>query len=344
MNSITNRVSEDEKKNNNFEVDFIEKDITKFEYLLEKKKEKDISISLVSPFLSSYMWKSLILLSKNPTTEKLLEILGVKKKEIIITEMKDYSYIIGKYGSITYFLPPIQGNGTININFINKVNEVFNVQVIDLSQSVNQDNFNMINNNTNNIKIHCNLNYELKIPFYYNPTIVNDYLLDCNKKVKIKLVELENVMVSLKTVEPDIVNLEVNLGSSIVGFYYNRYGNLLNDIDYEMITSNKEYDILVNKLIFPKFNRNKRNTYDKDFMKNIGKVHLGEVMYGNMYELDIIMNMNLNISTDNDCNMYKQKATKQNLEIIKLNHRCFYYIKDNELVNRLICCGIINYR
>ena len=342
MNSISNKVSIEDKQEDE-EQDLIERDITKFDYLMEYKKNKEISISLISPFLASYMWKSLILLSKNPSTEKLLEILGVKKKEVIISEMKDYSGMIGKFGSINYFLPPIQGNGTINSNFINKVNEIFNIQVIDLSNEVNQDNFNMVNNNSCDIKIQCNLNYEFKIPFFYNPMIVNDYFLNCNKKIKIKLIELENVNISLNTIEPDIVNIEVLLGNNIIGFYYNKYGNLLPELNYDLIIKQKKFDILVNKFIFPKINRNKRSSYDKEFMKNIGKVHLGEIIYGNMYDLDISMNMNLNIATDNEINMSKPKSHNQVMEIIKLNHKCFYYIKDIEIKNRIICSGLINY-
>ena len=54
-------------------------------------------------------------------------------------------------------------------------------------------------------------------------------------------------------------------------------------------------------------------------MENIKKVHLGEVVYGSIIELDINMNMNLEISMLNILNKPKFDI-KQNIEYIKLNH------------------------
>ena len=101
------------------------------------------------------MWKSLILLSKNPSTEKLLELLGIKKKEIIINDMKDVSYLIKNYGTIRYILPKNHG-GTVNTNFINKLDEIFNIKVFEYNDKNDNENSEISfleNISCNNIKL-----------------------------------------------------------------------------------------------------------------------------------------------------------------------------------------------
>ena len=73
--NLSNDFNIKEKAKMDIDIDNVEKDISLYEYNIEKMKKKDIIISITSPFMISYMWKSLILLSKNPSTEKLLELL-----------------------------------------------------------------------------------------------------------------------------------------------------------------------------------------------------------------------------------------------------------------------------
>ena len=342
--NLSNDFNIKEKAKMDIDIDIVEKDISLYEYNIEKMKKKDIIISITSPFMISYMWKSLILLSKNPSTEKLLELLGIKKKEIIINDMKDVSYLIKNYGTIRYILPKNHG-GTVNTNFINKLDEIFNIKVFEYNDKNDNENSEISfleNISCNNIKLILDFNYNLQFPQYYNPKIINEILLGYNKNTKIKFIELENVQASLITIEPDVVCLEIILGNSILGFYYNKTGNLLDKLDYDLLIKDKEYNILISKIIFPKFNRNKKNSYDKKFMENIKKVHLGEIVYGSIIELDINMNMNLEITMLNILNKPKFDI-KQNIEYIKLNHKFYFYIKDINIKNKIICSGLINY-
>jgi hypothetical protein len=34
---------------------------------------------------------------------------------------------------------------------------------------------------------------------------------------------------------------------------------------------------------------------------------------------------------------------KSNIDEIKINHRCFFYIKNNSILNRILLSGMINY-
>jgi len=93
---------------------------------------------------------------------------------------------------------------------------------------------------------------------------------------------------------------------------------------------NKIPDVVVNKLIIPKINRNKKSAYGKKFNKELENIHFGELAYGTMYKLDInvIMGLELNISNTISKDKYE---IKRNIEIIEINHRCYYYIKNKNI-------------
>ena len=83
---------------------------------------------------------------------------------------------------------------------------------------------------------------------------------------------------------------------------------------------------MLKKILIPKFNRSKKNMYDKKFMDNIKTIHLGEVIYGKILGLDIEMNMNLEINMLNNVKRPHMEFTK-NIEYVKLNHKFYFYIK-----------------
>ena len=51
-------------------------------------------------------------------------------------------------------------------------------------------------------------------------------------------------------------------------------------------------------------------------------------------------NISINIVDENLENKYKLESSYENIVI---NHRCFYYIKNKKIVNKILSCGIIDY-
>ena len=66
----------------------IEENILEFEYEMIKNKNSKIKVDISSPYALAYLWKIIILLTKNPTTNKLLQTFRIKNKEQIINETK----------------------------------------------------------------------------------------------------------------------------------------------------------------------------------------------------------------------------------------------------------------
>lgn len=60
-----------------------------------------------------------------------------------------------------------------------------------------------------------------------------------------------------------------------------------------------------------------------------------------MYNMDILSNLNLEIAVNN-LDYYKKNNIRHIDEII-LDHKLFFYIKDKNINNRIICGGLINY-
>jgi hypothetical protein len=60
-----------------------------------------------------------------------------------------------------------------------------------------------------------------------------------------------------------------------------------------------------------------------------------------MYNMDIISNLTLELVINNID--YNKKKNLRHIDEIILNHKLFFYIKDKNINNRIICSGLINY-
>ena len=319
-------------------IDTVEKGIIIYEHTLNVKKEKTFIMDIYSPFGIAFMWKSLILLSKNPSTDKLLKLLQIKKKDDALNDMKYYSDVFSDMGKINYILP--YSSGMFNTNFTKKLEEIYKITVNT------QENLNNYDNEKNDIAtLILNFKFELKIPFYYQPEIISDFLLDYTLN-KIKFIKMLNVPCSLEIDRTnDIVNFEIPIADNMhLGFAYNlSRNNIINgELLYNKINQKREINKLVKNLFIPKINRNKKINYGKKFSEDLKQIHLGEIIYGNMYDIDIINNMELEITIDNNITNNKYQIIS-NIEEIKINHRCFFYLKNLSIENRILFCGIIHY-
>jgi hypothetical protein len=330
-------------------LDKIEKNILIYEYTLNITKEKNFMMDINSPFAIAFLWKSLILLTKNPSTDKLLKLLQINKKEEAINDMKYYSDVFADMGDIEYLIP--YSTGMINSNFTKKLEEIYKIKVKSIDNSNNNINDNVLTNiNDKNLSLEnalvtVNFKFELKIPFYYQPEIITDYLLDFNTN-KIKFLKLKNVPCSLDIDRHnDTVNLELPVGDNmILGFIYNlSRKNISNsELLYSKINQKLEINKVVKELYIPKINRNKKINYGKKFINELKQIHLGEIIYGNMYDMDIVSNMELEITIDKNVSNNKYQIIS-NIDEIKINHRCFFYIKNSNIENRILFCGMIEY-
>ena len=323
--------------NLNDSTDLMEKDIINQEYTNNINNKKIFNV--FSPFSLAYLWKSIILLSKNPTTDKLLTMLGFKKKEVLLNDMKNHSDLIKEMIFVNCELP-ITDN-IINTTFINKIEEIYNIKV---NQNNNNQNDNQTNNQTNNqndkFKFELHFKYTLQIPEIYKPNIISGKLK--NNIIKIKFIKLVNVPVSIEIVNDNVL-IEADFIDSKIGFIFRKDENNIEKIDYDIILKEKDYNTIASIFVFPKLNKKIKNNYGKRF--TLDKLHLGEVLYGKMYNMDIISNLNLELAVNNLHNNidYNTKKNIRHIDEIILNHRLFFYIKDKNINNRIICSGLINY-
>jgi hypothetical protein len=319
-------------------VDTIEKGIIIYEYTLNIGKEKNFMMDINSPFAVAFLWKSLILLSKNPSTDKFLKLLQIKKKDETVNDMKYFSDVFSDMGQIEYLIP--YSVGMINTNFTKKLEEIYKIKVKSVEKTNNFD-----NGTSDNALVTLNFKFELKIPFYYQPEIVIDYLLDFNTN-KIKFLKMKNVPCALDIDRQlSTVNMEFPVGDNmILGFLYNLSRKNISDPEllYTKINQKREINKVVKDLYIPKINRHKKINYGKKFIDDLKQVHLGEIIYGNMYDIDIISNMELEITIDKIASNNKYQITS-NIDEIKINHRCFFYIKNSSIANRILFTGIIEY-
>lgn len=318
--------------------DSIEKGIIIYECSSNFSKNKTFTMDITSPFALSFLWKSIVLLSKNPSTDKILKMLNIKKKDDILNDMKYYSDVFNDMGSLEYVIP--YGSGMLNTNFTKRLNDVYKIKVNGVNNSQQ-----FVDNTSENAQILLNFKFELKIPYYYQPNIVVDYLLDYNNN-KIKFLKLINVPCALEIDRDlDAVNLEIPIGDEmILGFMYNlNRKNIENtDLLYSKINKKRTIDRVVKELYIPKINRNKKINYGKKFVNDLKQIHLGEIIYGNMYDIDIIVDMILDITVDNNVSTEKYQIVS-NIDEIKINHRCFFYTKNKNIENRILFSGIIEY-
>lgn len=311
----------------------IEKDIVGFEYDMNLSKNKDFMFDVNSPFALAYLWKCMIILSKNPTTSKILDALKIERKELIAKDLKKYSNIFEDLGELNVFIP-VLNNQTDN-NTIIKLFDLYKINVNILDDFHEEE--------SNYAEIYLKFNFSLEIPLIYNPIEKHDYFVG-HKKNKTKFIEMSNVPASLIIdEESDFVNLEIPMGSDLVlGFLYNTERHLLEEIDYDFINIKKKPNTLIKSLTIPKINRNKKSEYSKNFTEILSNVHFGEICYGQMYNVSVKINITLELEVVNDKPKINSKI-QNNIPKISVNHPCYFYIKHKNIPNRIFINGFINY-
>ena len=297
----------------------IEKGIVEYEYVYNINNKKSF-FNINTPFSLSYVWKTLVLLSKYPTNQKLLDMLNIKNKSLILQSMKDYCDLFNQYSKINISIPL---EYTINQDYINKLNNIYNINIF------NRDHNLLINSNEEVIMINLETNYSLSLPSYYNPKIIVSHLI--NQQIKTKFIKLENVY-SYVSFDNNEIYIEIPLlNNTIIGFIYNNYKQNINEINYDKLLNDKPINTKINNFIFPKFTTNKFTDYGYKFNELLSDFHLGEIIYGKLFKLVInqCLDLNININSNNSINNIKNI---NNINLININHSNFFYIKENKKI------------
>lgn len=297
----------------------IEKGIVEYEYTYNINNKKSF-FNINTPFSLSYVWKTLVLLSKYPTNQKLLDMLNIKNKNLILQSMKDNCDLFNQYSKINISIPL---EYTINQDYINKLNNIFNINIF------NRDHNLLINSNEEIIMINLETNYSLSLPSYYNPKIIVNNLI--NQQIKTKFIKLENVY-SYVNFDNNEINIEIPLlNNTIIGFIYNNYKQNINEINYDKLLNDKPINTKINNFIFPKFTTNKFTDYGYKFNELLSDFHLGEIIYGKLFKLVInqCLDLNININSNNSINNIQNI---NNINFININHSNFFYIKENKKI------------
>ena len=79
------------------------------------------------------------------------------------------------------------------------------------------------------------------------------------------------------------------------------------------------------------------SNYSKKFKEVLTKIHLGEIIYGKTYDINIIQDVNIDISVNDDI-QYKKINIENNIDEININHSCYFYVKE---FGKVCCSGII---
>ena len=297
----------------------IEKGIVEYEYTYNINNKKSF-FNINTPFSLSYVWKTLVLLSKYPTNQKLLDMLNIKNKSLILQSMKDNCDLFNEYSKINISIPL---EYTINQDYINKLNNIFNINIF------NKDHNLLINSNEEIIMINLETNYSLSLPSYYNPKIIVNNLI--NQQIKTKFIKLENVY-SYINFDNNEINIEIPLlNNTVIGFIYNNYKQNINEINYDKLLNDKPINTKINNFIFPKFTTNKFTDYGYKFNELLSDFHLGEIIYGKLFKLVInqYLDLNININSNNSINNIKNI---NDINLININHSNFFYIKENKKI------------
>jgi hypothetical protein len=283
----------------------------------------------ISPYLLSYLIYSIILLSKNPSTDTLLEIYKFKSKDIAINEMKEISENVCKYGNISYIIPENSNNTT----FINKIKDIFNINITHYKPNQGQE--------SNKCIIYANFDFKLGIPLYYNPEVINYK----NKK----FIKMSNVILSYHyTPQENIGCIEILLHTYKLGFIFNK-GDGINNIDsinnidgkeaLRVMMQNKEYFVMSTIMLIPNISTNIKDCYYN--VSKLPNLHLGELINGVMLKPNIFLNTSIEMdiipvdnSNSNSNNKIKKVVSKT---VINFKHY-YYYIKDDK--NNVIYCSI----
>jgi len=324
--------------NNNLESNIIicklEKQITEYEYLLNMNKNLKFLVDVDSPFGLGYIWKTLILLSKNPSLEFILKLMNDLKKEELLSDMKNNSDLFKLNGTIQIIISE-ESNKVLNSNFINKIEDVYNILI--RSSSKIQD---------NKARINLNYNFDIEFPEKYEPTIIFDNMLNYHHN-KFKFIQLINVPVTSKIFD-NILLLEIQLcNNNVLGFIYDNNRENLKELPYDLIMEDKKINSIVNKLIIPKINKNSKKLYSEKYKNELQNIHLGEITYGKLFNIDIITNINLDVKITNEevnitNNNFLTNYQNNIIEIININHKCYYYVKNTD-AGKLLINGIINF-
>lgn len=330
MDSLTSRGFNCSETNDDYSKCKIERDILSFEYEVNTSKQNKFMFYINSPFALAYLWKAIIILTKNPTTQKLLTALKVERKDVISSDLKKYGNIFEDLGSLKLYIPLL--NNHVDSNVIISLADLYkiNVNIIDNV------------NNSNNVEIYLDYNFSLEIPNVYNPREKYDYFLNYRKN-KTKFIEMFNVTTSLLINEKTgFVNLEIPMASDLIlGFLYSTNMKLLDEIDYDFITMKKQPNTFVKSLVIPKINRTKQSIYSENFKEMLTGVHFGEIVYGKLFDVLIKTNISLEIEIANE-NVKTHKINNK-LDKININHPCYFYIKHNNIENKIFMNGFINY-
>jgi hypothetical protein len=296
-------------------------------------------VSPKAPYLLSYLIYSIILLSKNPSTDKLLQTYKIKSKDIAINEMKDISDDVSKYGDITYMVPSGCNNA-----FINKIKDIFNITVTtydaDSTEGTEGE------GGGDGVTVYANFNYKLGIPRFYNPELIYDYF-DNDRKNKAKFIKLRNCIISHDYNKDDtkggaVVCIEILLEQTKLGFIFNSNKQPLNNtLPYHMMMKEKDFSITSKRVIIPQISNNIKDcNYN---INNLENIHLGELINGSLITPQLYLNTSLEIDilpTPALTTNHASTITKK-LEAITIICDSYYYIKNEN--NKIIYIGLVHH-
>ncbi len=320
--------------------DELERDVMIYEYTSNINKEKEFLFDINSPYGIAYVWKTLLLVTKNPSNDKIMRMLNIKNREIMINDLNNQSEIFSDFGEITY---NVDVEENMNINFVKKMNEMYRIKCINSLNSKNICLINMI------------FRYELKIPYYYNPEIIN-YKFVNYRDIPLKFIKMLNVPCSLLIINSNnnsnnnnnnkIINVEIPICENMrLGFIYREDNELVEDYDmiYDLVMIEKRYNIKIRNIVIPKINRSKKSNYSNKFSENLDSVHLGEVCYGKMMKVMMNIYTKMEINVENKVEIERYEIERM-IDSIIINGRMFYYVKNEKIKNRILFSGVINYK
>jgi hypothetical protein len=306
----------------------IEKEITEFEYIININKKLDFLVDVSSPYALGYVWKVLILLCKNPSLDKLLKLLNVRNKDYLINDLKNYSELFEKNGNIQIIIPD-ESSQVINSNFIIKIEDAYKIKIIN-SNKINE----------NKVRINLNYNFDIEFPEEYGTYIIHDYMLNYNKN-KFKFLQSSNIPITYIS-KNNIVLIEIPICyGNVLGFIYDINNENLLEFPYDLIMENKSIDYVAAKLIIPKINKKNKILYSKKYENELQNIHLGELRYSKLYNVEIVTDINLDIKITTE-KVYLENKERQVIDLININHKCYFYIKNLE-TSKLLINGMIHY-
>ena len=306
----------------------VERGIMEFEYSVSINKNALFIFDITTPFGIAYIWKSLILLSKEPSTSIFIKNLNLTNKDEITQNMKQTSQIFNDFSKLIYNIPSTNTNNTINTNLIKKIQDIYKID------------FDFFQSPINDIFIQLQFNLELKIPMNYRPKQITEYLINYQRN-KINFIQLTNVPCFINRVD-DIFIIEILMDENMyLCFCYSTKQNLVKNLPTEILLQNNKPNYIIKNLVVPKLHKSKKNNYSEKFNDKLNDIHLGELSYGIKYNINIETFINLSFNISNENVNFNTKLNIVN-EII-INHPCYYYIKNSVIDKKILISGVINY-